>query len=610
MWIRRITILFYISGFLTVSALSQETKVKPDSTILYKKIETFSKRNKFNNFLYHLIFKPISIISKKEANKKVYKKLIQKPYATFEGKIIRKIDIVTLDPFGNSVNASTEPDQNWLVTAGNSLHIKTQTIAVKNLILIRKNEPFNSFYTKESERLIRSQKFVHDVYFYVSSAGPDSVDILIRELDNWSIDPMIAVSPTHLEFGLSDNNFLGSGHQFLNVFSRNISTGISSFLTNYFIPNIKATHINSTLHYEVNGYGDLRKSVSLDRPFYSPFAKWAAGIYFGTRVKKDTLNNLNPLYIPINLKFNTQDIWAAKAFQIFKGYTEDDEATNLILAGRYYRVRYHSKPSDINDPLQIYSNENFYMASVGISSQKYVQDTYIFKYGTIEDVPVGKVLELTGGFQLRNSSCRPYLGTRLSVGNYNQWGYLSTNLEFGTFFRSSHAEQGVITLGVNYFTGLFEIGKWKFRQFIKPELTIGINRPSYDTLTLNVGHGIVGFNSTGFSGSDRLLFMIQTQSYAPWNFFGFHFGPFLVGSVGMLGNSASGFKNQKLYSQIGFGVLIKNENLIFNTFQISISFYPVIPGHGFNIIKLNSFSTTDFGYRDFQIGKPDIVMYR
>ena len=610
MWIRRITILFFISGFLTLSAFSQETKVKPDSTILYKKIETYSKRNKFNNFLYHLIFKPIAIISKKEVKKKVYKKLIQKPYSTFQGKIIRKIDIVTLDPFGYSVNVSTEPEQNRLIKTGNSLHIKTQTIAIQNLLLIRKNEPFNSFYTKESERLIRSQKFVHDVYFYVSSAGSDSVDILIRELDNWSIDALVAVSTTHLEFGLSDKNFLGTGHEFQSVFSRNISTGISSFLTNYFIPNIKNTYINSTLHYEVNGYGNIRKSISFDRPFYSPFAKWAAGIYFGTRVKRDTLNNLGPSYIPIDLKYNTQDFWAAKAFQIFKGYTEDDEATNLIFAARYYRIRYHVKPSEINDPLQIYSNENFYMASIGISSRKYVQDTYIFKYGTIEDVPVGKVLGLTGGYQLRNSSWRPYLGIRFSFGNYNQWGYMSPDFEYGTFFRSSHVEQGVITLGVNYFTGLFEIGKWKFRQFVKPQLTIGINRPSYDTLTLNAGHGIVGFNSTGFSGTDRLQFMLQTQSYAPWNVFGFHFGPFLVGSFGMLGNSVSGFKNQKLYSQLGFGVLIKNENLIFNTFQVSISYYPIIPGHGMNIFKMNSFSTSDFGYRDFQIGKPDIVMYR
>jgi hypothetical protein len=260
--------------------------------------------------------------------------------------------------------------------------------------------------------------------------------------------------------------------------------------------------------------------------------------------------------------------------------------------------------------LHIYSNENFYLAGIGISTRKYVQDKYIFKFGTTEDVPVGKVLEITGGYQLRDNAWRPYLGMRLSFGNYNEWGYLSTNIEYGTFFRASHSEQGVVTLGINYFTGLFEIGKWKFRQFIKPQVTIGLNRFSYDTLTLNDGRGINGFNSTGLSGTNRLLFMLQTQSYAPWNFIGFNFGPFLVCSVGMLGDAISGFKNRKLYSQLGFGILIKNENLVFNTFQISISFYPIIPGRGSDIFKINSFSTTDFGFRDFETGKPDVVMYR
>jgi hypothetical protein len=104
--------------------------------------------------------------------------------------------------------------------------------------------------------------------------------------------------------------------------------------------------------------------------------------------------------------------------------------------------------------------------------------------------------------------------------------------------------------------------------------------------------------------------MLQTQSYAPWNLIGFHFGPFLTFSAGMVGDAVKGFKNSKLYSQIGFGVLIKNENLIFNTFQISISFFPLIPGIGQDIFKMNSFSTTDFGFRDFEIGKPAIVMYR
>jgi hypothetical protein len=65
-----------------------------------------------------------------------------------------------------------------------------------------------------------------------------------------------------------------------------------------------------------------------------------------------------------------------------------------------------------------------------------------------------------------------------------------------------------------------------------------------------------------------------------------------------------------VFSQIGLGVLIKNANLVFNTFQISISFYPLIPGIGQDVFKMNSFRTTDFGFRDFEIGKPARVIYR
>ncbi len=78
----------------------------------------------------------------------------------------------------------------------------------------------------------------------------------------------------------------------------------------------------------------------------------------------------------------------------------------------------------------------------------------------------------------------------------------------------------------------------------------------------------------------------------------------------MIGDDVNRLKNSKVYSQIGLGVLIKNENLVFNTFQISISFYPLIPGIGQNVFKMNSYKTTDFGFRDFEIEKPARVIYQ
>jgi hypothetical protein len=258
----------------------------------------------------------------------------------------------------------------------------------------------------------------------------------------------------------------------------------------------------------------------------------------------------------------------------------------------------------------MFSNENFYLTSIGISTRNYVQDKYIFKYGVIEDVPIGKVYNITGGYQEKNGKNRLYIGALISSGFYYTWGYLGSSFEYGTFIRNSSLQQGAITANINYFTGLIEIGNWKFRQFVKPQLTIGINRFSYDTLTLNDGYGLDGFNSSALSGTSRLLFTLQTQSYCPWNLIGFRFGPYLMYSFGLLGNEAAGFKNSKVYSQIGLGVLIKNERLILNTFQISIAFYPIIPGYGNNILKINSFRSTDFGFRDFEILKPAPVIYQ
>jgi hypothetical protein len=503
-------------------------------------------------------------------------------------------------------------DHTFLRKLGNGMHIKTRGITIRNLLLFHKNQPFNSLLVKESERLIRRQKYVHDVVFSIIPAGEnsDSVDVFIRELDKWSIMPTGTASLKKVFVGITDNDFLGLGHEFKNTFSRNFTTGINAFNTDYFIPNIWNTYINAKLHYSFDDNRNITRGLAIDRPFFSPLAKWAAGVIVLSQFKKDTLDAISPALIPYNLQFNTQDVWAGKAMEIFKNSRDKELITNLIFTVRYLRIRYSEKPLEQNDPFHIYSDEDFYLGGIGITSQKYVQDKYIFKFGIIEDVPVGKVYSLTAGYQVKDNSRRLYMGMRLSFGNYHQWGYLSTNFDYGTFFNKSHAEQGLFTAGINYSTVLFKIGKWKFRQFVKPQMTIGINSFPYDSLTLNDGYGLDGFKSPALSGTQRLLLTLQTQSYAPWSFIGFHFGPYLICSFGMIGDDVGKLKNSKLYSQIGLGILIKNENLVFNTFQISISFYPLIPGIGRDVFKMNSIKTTDFGFRDFEIEKPAIIKYQ
>jgi len=611
--ILKVVITFLFISILTNDYAFAKQTVRNDSIQIYSDIESLSKRGKFTKFMYTLIFKPAqSVSSKAKTKKKVYKKLIKKPYSAFEGKIIRHINIETLDPFGFSIGDTIAPNQNYFSRIGNRLHIKTQNITIRNLLLIHQNQPFDSLLVKESERLIRSRGYIRDVSFLVKNTakGSDSVDIFIRELDIWSIIPKGGTSLSHTTLNLADKNIVGLGHEFQSDFTRNYLEKDNAFHANYSIPNIKNTFISSTIHYGVEGAKKQNKSLTIDRPFFSPFAKWAAGIkltqqFFNDSVPIDDLHRDMLRY-----KFNSQDYWAGNAIQLYKGKSEYDRTTNFISAIRFLRIHYLETPIESFDIQHLFSDEKFYLASIGISTRKYVQDKYIFKYGITEDVPIGKVLSLTAGYQEKNRTGRMYLGTRIEFGSYYSWGYLSPGFEYGTFIGASKLEEGVFKVNASYFTGLIEFGKWKFRQFIKPQLTIGVNRFTSDSLTLNQDYGLNGFKTTALKGSKRMLLTMQTQFYAPWNFIGFRFGPFFTLSMGMLGDKENGFKKSKVYSQIGVGVLIKNENLVLNTFQISLSFYPIIPEKGNNIFKINSFSTTDFGFHDFEIGNPEPVVFR
>jgi len=613
MWLKGLTILFFVFISTNDFAFAQQKPVAKDSTKIYSDIESFSKRGKFTKFMYSLLFRPVvSNSTPKKGKKRVYKKLIQKPYNSFEGKIIRHINIETLDPFGYSIGDTIFKSPNFLAKAGNKLHVKSQRITIRNLLLIHQNQVFDSLLVKESERLVRSQRYIRDVSFFVKAAskGSDSVDIFIRELDIWSIIPKGSFSASSSTLNLADKNFLGLGHELQGDFTRNYTEKINSFHSNYSIPNIMNSYVRGTVHLAKEGNKNFNRSFSVDRPFFSPFAKWAAGVNFTQQFFNDSAHTDTQHLEMLRYKFNSQDFWAGNAIQLYKGNSEYNRTTNFISTVRFLRVHYLEKPNEIFDTQHMFTNENFYLASVGISTRKYVQDKYIFKFGITEDVPVGKVSSLTGGYQEKNNTGRVYLGSRVSMGSYYSWGYLSTNFEYGTFIHASHFEEGVFTAGVNYFTGLIEIDKWKFRQFIKPQVTFGFNRFASDSLTLNDGYGLVGFHSTALQGTSRLLLTIQTQAYAPWNFIGFRFGPYFNCTVGMLSDAVTGFRKSKVYSQIGVGVLIKNENLILNMFQLSLSFYPIIPDSGNNILKINSFGTADFGFRDFEIGKPGPVVYR
>jgi hypothetical protein len=402
---------------------------------------------------------------------------------------------------------------------------------------------------------------------------------------------------------LPKGNFFGFGHELRNDFDKRFNTGETAYLARYRVPNIMNTYINAELNYQILMTESSLKSIGFQRDFFSPLTKWAGGVYFEQRLVRDSLPDTEGIFEMQNMKSDQQDYWAGRAFKIFKGRTEEDRTTNLVITARFINTDYKEMPSVEYDPIGYFRDERFYLGSIGITSRKFVQDKFLFNYDIVEDIPIGKVYSFTSGIHSKNDAKRLYVGGRYGFGNYYKWGFFSVNTEIGTFLNSGNLEQTVLRLESLYFTNITEWGRWRFRHFVKPTLVIGDNRLDFirDRLSLNGEYGISGFDSPFTTGTQKFLLTLQTQSYSPWDVVGFRISPFANLTLGMIGDGNNSIYQSDIYTKIGLGVLLTNDYLVFNGFQISIAFYPDIPGVGSNIFKNNTFRNSDIILPDFQM---------
>lgn len=174
------------------------------------------------------------------------------------------------------------------------------------------------------------------------------------------------------------------------------------------------------------------KSIDIERDFYSPLTKWAGGVYIGQNFRKDTLQAPDLTYAYQPFKYNFQDLWGGHATKVFED--ENKAITNLIVAARFLNVDFTETPSEVYDPTNFYSDQKLLLTGIGLNRRKFIKDSYIFRNGQTEDVPIGRIYGITLGYQYKNTFWRPYAGAQFSFGNYYRLGFLSMNFEAGTFF--------------------------------------------------------------------------------------------------------------------------------------------------------------------------------
>lgn len=595
--------------FFTLCGFTQVKEQERDSVKIYQDIHDLSKKSRFNKFVYKLLFRSSALsVETVVPDRTKQKKAIM--VSKSNGKIIRTISIETLDPFGYSIRDESRVPRRGIDRFGNAIHVKTKVFTIRNLVLFKKNERCDSLLLKETERLIRSQRYIREVVVVpvpVATAS-DSVDIKIRVLDSWTLIPNGSLSGNQSSVKLTERNILGFGHQISGEIENKFTPKEQAIFAQYSVSNIKNSFVRLDLDYSNEYNNDSRRSLAINRPFYSVVAKNAGGIQFENRRITEFFPVADTL-IGVPTKYEYVDYWYGHAFKINGENTFDQKTTNLILAYSYNRKAFLLDPGILFDETNFFATEKNSIGYIGISKQRFYQDKFIFNYEITEDIPYGENMALILGYQNKADRSRWYSGISISKGKKYTFGYLSTFMEWGSFYTKSVTEQTAFKVGFNYFSPLLYIGNWKLRQFIKPTYIWGNNRDTSfkDQLTLNNYYGIEGFNNQ-LTGTQKWLVSLQTQTYIPGSWNGFRFSPYLNVSMGSLANKNALFAS-KVYSKFSIGVQINNDYLVFNSFQISLSYYPSIPFEGDNLLKTNSFENTDLTISDFQLGKPAYIRY-
>ncbi|MCX6254705.1 MAG: hypothetical protein NTV31_09555 [Bacteroidia bacterium] len=582
------------------SALVPDTIVRRDKNLVFfDSLKARASKNVLTKKLYDfVIVSPVSINSKRitgtsDAN-----------YISYTGKKIRKIEIQRLNVFGANINNPASNNPKEIENLLNKTHVNTNESIIRKNLLFSVDDTISPLTLSDNERILRQLPYIDDARIIIVPVSDDEVDIVVLTKDVYSLGGSYSFKGFRKgSASLFEKNIFGMGHEFgLEIPFDATLPNSPGFGVHYLVDNIRKSFINLNVFY-LNGLGDKTYGFSLSRKLISSTTKYAGGISVRQMYTTEDLNNTLP--VPAPLKYNLQDYWLSRSFLIDK-----ESVSRIIIGARYNNNNVFDRPFILPDSYYNLQKYRIYLGSAALSIQKYYKTNLIYGYGRTEDIPYGGLLRVTVGRELNEFKKRTYMGIEIALGKSSKsLGYFYTSAGLATFLNRNQTEQGILSLNMKYFSNLISVGKNMIRNFINIDYTRGFDRNTDEFLKFYSDNGFSGFKNDSVTGAQRLSFSLESVVFSPVNLYGFRFAFFWFTDFSFLSGTNENIGNGYALSGIGLGIRIRNDNLVFNTFQLRLGFFPDPPSYS-RINHLTVSGEQLLRPNNFDSGPPSIIQYR
>jgi len=562
-----------------------------------------------NHKVTDLLFSTLLVNTDTAALQQKMKALVksEQVFMPFEGLIIDEIILKKVVVITGSVYDTTKHITTWASRAIDNAHIYTKDRVILNNLLFDSGDEISPYMMADNERLLRALPFIEDAKIVVTEDPLSySATVTIITKDVWSIGFGIKISGLdQYDLEIYDRNFLGQGSEFSNTALVDTKeTPIVGYEGKYIVDNIKGSFINSFIQYK-SVYNEEIARLKFDRLFLTPQTKYAGGLDIYRRSFIDQITTDDLEIIEENITFNRQEIWAGRSFNM----SGNRGRRNLLLSAAYANTRFVTRPDEVAEDFYFdYHHQKLFLTKIALTQRNYYKGNFVNRFGITEDIPVGSIVSFTVGKEFGEFKDRPYFGISYTKSIVTpRTEYWTTTVSLSNFVNEDKKEDALFNASILYFSKLKSITpKYKLRYQTRLFYSKGFRRANDETLIITEQKGIRGFDEPNLTGNERLSLKVEGDVITSWNVYGFRFIPYAFIDIGLINNSSANIISfDNLYSGFGIGMRVRNESLVFSTFEFRFALYPRVFEQS-KQYELEFFSDSPFSFQELNDAKPKI----
>ena len=539
--------------------------------------------------------------------------LLEKAQKAITGKSLSMIDsnriylfnnIATLKSYtGKRINSITIEQHNFLASIdskesylkdvfsklGNKLQSNSKSRAIRENIFFKEWDLFDPSIISYNEKWLRDLSYIQDakIMALITPYDTNQVDIIVVTKDLFSYGgEMLINNKDAYSAKLNNINFLGSGNsvQIIQNFENERSPK-SGWGYDFGLSNIMGTFIS--VNAGVNQFGNnlannvlsARKNyISVQRPILHPNSKWLGGLEYLETVNENVFPGKWDSIFDQQLNYNLKhkDIWVGYQLTKKKRVIKINEDRQFIQY-RHLENIFNERPIDYLLQLdRNYQNLKADFLSYTIVRQSVYRTRYLYGLGRYEDLPIGRSLTWTTGRYTIEGDKAPYLGFKFEqfkLSKKDNYTHIITNL--ASSYMDKSLQDFRLLVSLEQFSKLKYLNNgFGYRQILNLSFTQTLKNKYNEALRINSVYGIPQLNREQIKGGTRISGNWESVIYNNRALLGFKSAPFVFGNITYIRPMGDPILKGDIYTAIGSGMRIRNENLVFGTIELKGCYFP------------------------------------